>query len=425
MTTTLARLVTLLAFICATAPALAAERVYEVLYKVKFLPERKGAQVTLVLKQPKSYAREFRFSIDPKRQKDFAGDGEVSEDGESIVWRPPERGGELRWFAKVESRRGDDAYDGYVAEQWAVFRGDDLVPPAALRKLKRARSDSRLRFELPKGWSSITPYPRGDDEIYEVAHEDRGFDRPTGWMALGRLGVVWGAATGTRIAVAGPVDVGVRHQDILAFLRLTLPAGHSIFPQFPARLLVVSAGDPMWRGGLSGPNSIYLHADRPLISENGTSTLLHELMHVVMGLHAERGSDWMVEAFAELYSLEILQRSGAISRHRYRVALEKLAEWGKGVDDLFTRSSDGARTARGVLVLKAVDEEIRARTDGAHSLDDIARDLARLHEASFTDLRARAERIAGGPLKALASNNVPGAPSEKSDGTQPRSSSSR
>lgn len=410
MTSRLTRLGTLLALVCASVPAFAAERVYDVVYRVKFLPERKGAQVTLQLKQPKSYAREFRFSIDPKREQDFAGDGAVTQDGDHVVWQPPERGGELHWFAKVESTRGKGAYDGLVTDEWAVFRGDDLVPPASLRKLKGARSHSRLRFELPKDWSSITPYRRGDGGLYDVVHEERGFDRPTGWIALGRLGVVWGSATGTRIAVAGPLDVGVRHQDILAFLRLVFPAAHTIFPRLPARLLVVSAGDPMWRGGLSGPGSIYLHADRPLISENGTSTLLHELMHVVMGLHAERGSDWLVESFAELYSLEILQRSGAISRHRYRVGLEKLAEWGKGVNDLFERRADGAMTARGVVVLKALDDEIRARSDGAHSLDDIARELVLSHEVSFDGLRARAEQLAGGPVKALARSNVPGAP---------------
>src|SRR5262245_17083345 len=99
MTSSLARLVTLLTLICATVPALAAQRVYEVLYRVKFLPERDGAQVTLELKQPKSYAREFRFSIDPKRQQDFAGDGTVREEEDRVVWRPPDHGGELRWFA--------------------------------------------------------------------------------------------------------------------------------------------------------------------------------------------------------------------------------------------------------------------------------------------------------------------------------------
>jgi hypothetical protein len=410
MSSRLARLATLLILVSASVPTFAAERVYDVVYRVKFLPERKGAQVTLQLKQPKSYARAFRFSVDPKRQQDFAGDGSVALDGDRVVWQPPERGGELRWFAKIESMRGKDAYDGLVTDQWAVFRGDDLVPPAALRKLKGARSHSRLRFELPKDWSSITPYRRGDDGLYDVVHEERGFDRPTGWIALGRLGVVWGSASGTRIAVAGPLDVGVRHQDILAFLRLMFPAAHTIFPRLPARLLVVSAGDPMWRGGLSGPDSIYLHADRPLISENGTSTLLHELMHVIMGLRAERGSDWLVEAFAELYSLEVLQRSGAISRHRYRVGLEKLGEWGKGVNDLFKRRADGAITARGVVVLKALDDEIRARSDGAHSLDDIARELVLSHEVSFADLRARAEQLAGGPVKALARSSVPGAP---------------
>ena len=57
---------------------------------------------------------------------------------------------------------------------------------------------------------------------------------------------------------------------LLAFLRWNLPALVDIFPDFPERVLVVSAGDPMWRGGLSGPGSLYIHAERPLISGNGT-----------------------------------------------------------------------------------------------------------------------------------------------------------
>ena len=51
---------------------------------------------------------------------------------------------------------------------------------------------------------------------------------------------------------------------------------------------VVGAADPMWRGGLSASNSLFLHADRPLISENGTSTLVHELTHVITRV---RGAD--------------------------------------------------------------------------------------------------------------------------------------
>ena len=41
-----------------------------------------------------------------------------------------------------------------------------------------------------------------------------------------------------------------------------------LLPDFPDRLTVVSATGPMWRGGLSAPASLYIHADLPLISDS-------------------------------------------------------------------------------------------------------------------------------------------------------------
>jgi len=117
-----------------------------------------------------------------------------------------------------------------------------------------------------------------------------------------------------------------------------------------------------------------------------------------------------VEAFAELYSLEILVRSGTISKRHYNDALEQLGAWGKPVDNLFVRNAGGATTARGVIVLKALDEEIRSASNGAHTLDDLARELADGTTVSFAALRTRAERLAGRPLKSLSSTTVPGAP---------------
>jgi hypothetical protein len=63
----------------------------------------------------------------------------------------------------------------------------------------------------------------------------------------------------------------------------------------------------MWRGGLPGPASLYLHADRPLISGNSTSTLLHELVHVAQSYRAAKDEDWIVEGIAEYDTLERLR----------------------------------------------------------------------------------------------------------------------
>ncbi len=71
----------------------------------------------------------------------------------------------------------------------------------------------------------------------------------------------------------------------------------------------------MWLGALSAPNSIFVHASRPLISENGTSTIVHEIVHVLlMDLKTPRDQDWIDEGLAEFLSLRALKDSGTISR---------------------------------------------------------------------------------------------------------------
>lgn len=393
-------------------PALAVERIYEVLYEAHIDPQHERADMSLTLNQPRDFLRELRFKIDPDRHSHFEGDGTVEENGEHVRWTPPETGGRLRWRVGLVSPRGDDAYDGMITPQWAIFRGDDLVPPAYTRSLKGARSKVRLRLHLPDGWSSITPYRRTQGGDYPIVHEDRNFDRPVGWMALGEIGVRWTTIADTRVAVAGPVGHDLRRQDILAFLRWTLPTIRDLFPDFGNRLLIVGAGDPMWRGGLSGPASVFIHADRPLISENGTSTLLHELVHVATSMRAEPGADWIVEGLSEYYTLEVLVRSGTTSPRRYRESLESVAEWGEDAEEMFVRAAAGEVTARAVAVMNEVDAAIRDGSDGDHSLDDLLRALASEGKVSFEAFRTHAAELAGRPVKALDPSRLPGSPEE-------------
>ena len=136
-------------------------------------------------------------------------------------------------------------------------------------------------------------------------------------------------------------------------------------------LTIVSAGDPMWRGGLSAPQSVFLHAERPLISENATSTLLHEIMHVVLDFSTDRDHDWITEGIAEFYSLELLRRSGTITRPRFDIAREWQEDWSRSSTRLCGGSSSGPTTARAVGVFMELDREIRRKTDGRSNLDDV------------------------------------------------------
>src|SRR5262249_10253775 len=157
------------------------------------------------------------------------------------------------------------------------------VPPARVRVVDGARSRTRLLVKLPESWSLVTPYAKLRSGEYRVDHRRR-FGRPTGWMIAGDLGVLREDVAGVKGASPGPRAMGVRREDMLALLHWTLPTLRRVLGTLPPRLTVVSAYDPMWRGGLSGPGSLFLHAHRPLITEDGPSPLLHEVMHVALGL---------------------------------------------------------------------------------------------------------------------------------------------
>ena len=197
--------------------------------------------------------------------------------------------------------------------------------------------------------------------------------------------------------------------DMLALLNWTLPELARIVPEMPARLTIVSAGEPMWRGGLSAPQSLYMHAERPLISENGTSSLLHEVMHVALDIDAASGYDWIIEGLAEFYSLELLQRSGTITSSRHESALQKLEEWSASATRLCRKSSTGATTALAVITLRELDREIGRATSGDARLDDLVPLLSgRDTPVDLETLQMAFEELAGRKSDTLHTDELPG-----------------
>ena len=177
----------------------------------------------------------------------------------------------------------------------------------------------------------------------------------------------------------------------------------------PSRLTVVSAGDPMWRGGLSAPQSLFVHADRPLISENATSTVLHEVMHLSLGIKAAENFDWIIEGLAEYYSLELLLRSGTISPTRYKTAKADQAKWAASVEALCRSKSTGAITAFAVTVFTSLNQEIRQGSDGNANLDDLVRKLWQSNEpVGLLTLINIAEQLTGSKPDALRIDKLPG-----------------
>jgi hypothetical protein len=403
-----ARQLVLLACLAAGDGAFAADagRTYDIDYVLTIEPGDGTVKVELDLEQDKSLLREIRFG--GKRITHVEGDGKLEKEEGDYVWVPPAAGGKLSWRATVRHKRNDGGYDAWLDEDWGLFRAEDVIPRASTRGRRDASANTTLRFVLPEGWSAVTEYREFGGPI-AVPPGSRRFRPPAGWIVVGELGVRREQIAGTRVAIAAPVGEDVRRMDLLALLSWTLPELARLLPQPLPRLTVVSAGEPMWRGALSAPQSFYMHADRPLISENGTSTPLHELMHVALGIAAERGHDWIVEGFAEYYSLELLRRSGTISLPRYAAAIEHLRNWSGSVKTLCDRNSTGAETALAVTVMHALDREIDKKTDGSHSLDDLLYTMvASGRKMSLGQLRDEAKRLIGKNADALRDKHLPG-----------------
>ncbi len=343
---------------------------------------------------------------DDKTLGDIDGDGEISIADGRIRWRPPADGGRLRWFATINHLRNGETFDAYIGDDWALFRAEDVIPPTATRTRPRSVSKTRLMFDLPDGWSAVTEYFRRSN-VFDVSNPDRRFDRPTGWIVLGKLGVRHETVAGVRVVVAAPVGHDVRRLDILAMLNWTLPDLVRLLPDFPRRLTVISAGEPMWRGGLSAPRSFYVHAGRPLISENGTSTIMHEAIHVGLGVAAVKGADWITEGLAEYYGLEILRRSGTISEKRFRSARAELAKWGRQARSLCQDPSTGAVTARAVTLFGKLNDEIRKKSARKYDLDDVLRSIASsANKISAKQLGDIVADLAGGESELLSDKAV-------------------
>lgn len=390
-----------MSLVVSNAAAAASIAYYDATYRATFKPGVDHAQVELKLAGEKLPSKVV-LRVDPKRYREFRSKDTLEITDKEVVWRPQGKQASLRYEFIVNHQRSSGSYDSYITQSWALFRGDKLAPNTRVTAARNLRSRTTLELDLPQGWSAVTPYASSGEQRFRIDDPRRRFDEPEGWMLIGKIGVRSERIQHVNTVIAAPEGDSARRQDALAFINWNLPKLLEVFPQFPKRVLIVSAGDPMWRGGLSGPASIFLHSDRPLISENRTSPLLHELVHVALGIRGDQESDWIVEGLAEFYSIQTLRRSGGIGQKRYQQAVENLEKWARKAPNLFAKTSTGATTARAVLVFQEVDAEIRSVTKNAASLDDVARKLATERgEVSLTHLQEIAQQVAGKPLQSL------------------------
>lgn len=386
----------LLALAAGMAPAVAAaaQKEYSILYTVRFQPAQGTAQVSIETRPGTGRLVALDFAMPPAAYRGMRGDGLVQRDDERVTWQPPRAGGRFDYTVRLDRQRGAGAYDSRITRDWVITRGDRLVPPARVRATRGSGSVARLHFELPDGWDDVeTPFTRVTGGDFVVRDPARRFDRPEGWIAAGDLSTMREGIEGVRVNIAAPRGVRVDHVATFAILRQAFPEMLDAFGKLPRKLLIVRGADPMWRGGLSAPASAWIHAERPLISENGTSPLLHELTHVFTGVRGDERDDWIGEGLAEYYSLDIGRRAGLISKQRYERALAAARRDAAGVARLRGGESTRDRTRKAVALFADLDAELQShgsnldalvqrlmRRDGAVTLEMLREDAQALQD---------------------------------------------
>ncbi|MCO7568840.1 hypothetical protein NJH78_02535 [Pseudomonas chlororaphis] len=403
-----AKLALVAALLAMSASALAANKV-DLNYHVRFLPQSDQAEVRLTLAEG-SALRSLDFDLGAGGDySDFKADGQwqaAAADGGGLrgIWRPARGSASLSYRVRLSHSIKKGSYDSRSTANWALLRGETLVPPARIDQQDGVELVSRLDFDLPAGWKSIeTAWPRIGKNRFRIDNPSRLFDRPTGWMLAGNLGSRRTRLGATEVSVASPLGQGMRRMDVLTLLTFVWPQVQAVFPRQPGKLLIVGAADPMWRGSLAGRDSLFLHSRLPLVNESGSSPLLRELVQSLARINDSQRSDWISEGLAEYYAIELLRRAGGISDERYQVLHQHLVKDSRQVSSLRGEQVDSATLAKAVLLLQELDREIRLKTRNKRSLDDVLQGAMRLQSVSTAEFIKLSESVLGESSKVLDS----------------------
>lgn len=406
----------LLAFLLVTAAAIAAEPPARETFAIDYV-------VTIDAKHPETArirwevmgadeVEAFEFAAPPSRFSRISGSGEVQIVDGSVRWEPLGPYGHLEYRVRVDHPRGDRGrYDSYAGDGWVVTRARDLFPPVKFsfkpgKEGAKPRSRSRLQLRLPTGWRSVTAHAALEPNLYQLSSPNV-LSRPTGWIAAGDLDVSHQEIDGVMVRIARAADSKLPVDAIYAMLADAIPRLRKMFRGMPPDLLIVSAGDPMWRGGLSAYRSMFLHGDRPLRTPDKTAPVLHELIHVTQPFRAAADADWIVEGLAEYYSLELQRRAATLTSQGFGKGLESFAKYGLWGVDLRTQHDNAATNNSAPLVMYALDQRIQRETAGKQRLDDVVRVLAEERgEVSTNVFRAAVRKVTGKKLDKFFARHV-------------------
>lgn len=333
--------------------------------------------------------------IDPEWFHRFSATGRLLQnDPRQWTWYPDGITGHFRYAVMLNQPRNVKGFDSYHGGSWVLTRTSNLFPIKRFTSRKPVRSLTRVRFQLPQGWQVVTAMRPVTNDTVEARDRGNALTAPYGWVLLGDLDIHRFTVASTEVTVAAPRVMQYSAGPLIDLLRRVLERLAITVHAIPERITVVVGPDPLWRGGLSGEDSLYLNHNLPLIASDYTSTVVHELFHIAQGFRkADEQADWIVEGLAEYYSLRVLREIRELPRSRFVKGIRKFDRqglWGRNF--LSTTQRDVLYNAA-PLVMFYIDELIREATKGEATLRTVVKQLgtaeSRVSTRTFQDALER------------------------------------
>ena len=335
--------------------------------------------------------RSFRLVFRDDRTSDVTGTGTLIWQGRTLTWTPGGPYAHLGYRVAIPRvRSSGPRFDSWATRDWVATRALHLFPEINVsfhEGTRAASARARLVFRLPRGWRSAAAQAPLGEGIFAVEEPGKQFARPRGWFLLGDIGRHRRRIAGMDVTVAQAPGSALDARRLLRLYQHTVPLLAEILGPPPARLLIVSAPDPMWRGGLSGEDSFFVNGRIPIRSADKTSSYLHELFHVWQPFRPASDGRWISEGLAEYYSLALPYRAGRLSERSFARGVSLFARYGRWGIDLSHTREPAALNNSAPFLMYWLDQEIRVATEGRRTLDDVVRTLGRerrpLTTASF------------------------------------------
>lgn len=387
--------------LCAVFPLHAGEAPqranFSTLYTVT-VPEdpRRPAKVLVELQGANEILKVVWKDIDPASFDHFQATGRLLQnDPRQWTWYPDGMTGQFTYDAALNRSRNVKGFDSYHGGTWVLTRTSDLLPLKRYTSRRPIRALTRVQFALPPGWQVVSAMRTIDDTTFEARDRGNALTAPYGWVLMGQLDVIRFEVAGAQVTVASPAVMHYDAAPLIDLLHKVIVRLERTVRELPEQIAVVVGPDPLWRGGLSGEDSLYLNQNLPLIASDYTSTAVHELFHIAQGFRkADAQADWIVEGLAEYYSLKILREIRAISKRRFVKGIRKLDRQGLWNHNLRSATHYDVLYNAAPLVLFYFDELIQESTDHKHSLRTVVRQLGKTVEVSTESFRTALETIA-------------------------------